>query len=136
MENLAEYVKRQAVRGACKCGKCCDAVGKPEESQPTGHAIDLTFFKVAKRADGGGDREVFRNLVEQDFPDWLNGEEHNYMRIGADMGDQSIALMTIGLGHLLGVWQALSPDTMMPSLPEDIKQQMAGAGMVSLKYIK
>ena len=50
------------------------------------------------------------------------------------MGDQGIGLMTIGLGHLLDVWKALSPDTIMPSMPEDLKQQMAGRGLVSLQY--
>jgi hypothetical protein len=42
--------------------------------------------------------------------------------------------MTIGIGHVLGAWNALSPDTMIPSMPTDIKMSMAQNGMVSLQH--
>ena len=129
--NLANYVWAHAVRGACTCGKCFDAPENPEEKQPIGHTVNLTFFKVASR---GGNRDEFLSLVQKEYPDWLDGKEHSYLQVGGDMGDQGIALMTIGLGHLLGVWKALTPDTLMSFLPEDLKQQMAGQGMVSLQF--
>lgn len=128
--NLADYVLTHSVRGACTCGKCCDAPKNPEKKQPNGHTVNLTFFKVAAK---GGEKDEFLSLVKKEHPDWLDGKEHNYLQIGADLGDQGIALMTIGLGHLLGAWKAISPDTVMPSLPEDLKQQMAGQGMISLR---
>ncbi len=125
---LTDYVLKYAVQGACTCGKCIPT--NPEDIQLKGHTVNLTLFSVAK---SGGDKEEFLSLVKEEYPEWLNGKEHNYITIGADIGDQGIALMIIGLGHLLGAWKALSPDTMMPFLEESLKQQMAGKGMVSLK---
>jgi len=129
--NLDDYVLAHTIRGACTCGKCFDAPDNPKKKQPNGHTVNLTFFKVAAK---GGDKDIFLSLVKREYPNWLNGEEHNYLQVGGDMGDQGIALMTIGLGHLLGAWKALTPDTLMPFLPEDLKQKMAGQGMVSLQY--
>jgi hypothetical protein len=132
--SLADYVLAHTERGTCTCGKCFDAPENPKEKQPTGHTVNLTFFKVAAKGVGESSKDEFLSLVQLEYPKWLDGKEHNYLEVGADMGDQGIGLMTIGLGHLLGVWTALSPDTMIPSLPEDLKQQMAGRGYVSLKY--
>ena len=128
--NLAKYVMKHTIRGACTCGKCFDAPKNPEEKQPIGHTVNLTFFKVAMN---GGDKDEFLTLVSQEYPNWLDGKEHSYIQVGSEIGDQGIALLTIGLGHLLGVWKALTPDTMMSFLPEDLKQQMAGQGYVSLQ---
>ena len=129
--SLADYVLAHTERGACTCGKCFDASYNPEAEQPTGHTVNLTFFKVAAM---GADSKKFLSLVQQEYPDWLDGKEHSYLEVGGDMGDQGIALMTIGLGHLLGVWKALTPDTIMPFMPEDLKKKMAGQGFVSLQY--
>lgn len=131
MDEFYEYVNACAIRGACTCGRCIDAPEKPEKKQPEGHTVDLTFFKVAKT--DGADAETFKTLVEKHFPHWLDGKEHNYLQCGADVGDQATALMAFGLGHLLGVWKVLSPATLMPFLPDDLKQQMAGSGMISIK---
>ena len=129
---LYDYVLAHAARGACVCGKCCDAPENPKEKQPTGHIVDLTFFKVSAI---GGNREEFLSMVQAEYPAWLDKKEHSFIEIGGDMGDQGIALMTIGLGHLLGAWKALSPGTTLPFLPSEIKQLMAGNGMVSLQNI-
>jgi len=128
---LSDYVVQHAVRGACKCGRCIDAGAHPELQQPEGHVVDLTFFKVG--ADGGT-RDEMLALVKAEFPDWLDGKEHGYMEIGGAMGDQGLALMTIGLGHVLKVWEAFCPETMMPFMPAEVKMQMAGRGMVTLKF--
>ena len=127
---LIDYVITFAERGACTCGKCFDAPPNPEEKQPTGHTINLTFFELSAK---GGNKEEFLSLVNAEYPEWLDGKEHSYINVGGELGDQEVALMTIGLGHLLGAWRALSPDTLIPSLPSDLKKQMAGAGMVSLQ---
>jgi hypothetical protein len=131
--SLADYVLAHTKRGACTCGKCFDAPYNPEEKQPNGHTVNLTFFKVVAV---GGSKDEFLSLVQQEYPKWLDGKEHGYLEIGGDMGDQGIALMTIGLGDLLGVWKALTPDTITPFLPEDLKLNMAGQGLVSLQYAK
>lgn len=128
--NLSEYVIKNAARGSCTCGKCCDA---PSVSvKPGKHAVNLTFFEVSTNFAAYAKPEIFVNLAKAEYPKWFDGKEHSYIEIGAAMGDQGLALMTIGLGHLLGAWKALSPDTVMPFLPEKTKQEMAGGGMVSL----
>ncbi|GAI77300.1 unnamed protein product, partial [marine sediment metagenome] len=37
------------------------------------------------------------------------------------------------LGKLLRVWELLTPNSMMPFLPEEMKMDMAGKGMISIK---
>ena len=128
---LSDYVLAYTKRGACTCGRCSDAPDNPKDKQPSGHTVNLTFFNVTNT---GGERGEFLSLVKTEHPSWLDGKEHSYLQVGGDMGDQGIALMTIGLGGLLGAWKVLSPDTMMSFLPEDLKQKMAGSGMVSLQF--
>lgn len=129
--NLYEYVAKNTIRGACQCGRCCDAPDNPKDNQPSGHTADLTFFKVSKSEDAKA--EEFKAMVEKEFPHWLDSKEHSYLEVGADIGDQGVALMAMGLGKLLDVWNLLSPATMMPFLPDDLKMKMAGQGMVSIK---
>lgn len=127
---LRQYVLDHAERGACTCGKCFDAPANPEGIQPVGHTVNLSFFEVAAK---GGSKEEFLSLVQKEHPAFLDGKEHSYIEVGGEMGDQGLALMTIGLGHLLGAWRALTPDTLMPFLPQDLKMKMAGSGMISLQ---
>lgn len=128
---LFQFTLDNAVRGACTCGQCLDAPNKPEEKQPGGHTVDLTFFKVAARDPDLGPE--LKRLVEAEFPKYLDGQEHNYIEVGGDVGDQGIALMLIGLGDVLGVWKALSPAILIPDMPPELQQQLAGSGMVALK---
>lgn len=134
MDRLREFVLENGVRGACTCGLCCDAPPDPKKQQPDGHTVNLTFFKVALRTHGDSSvlSEQMKELVEDEVPALLDGKEHSYIQIGADIGDQGLALTLIGVGHLLGLWAALSPDTLLPEAPEGLKKQMAASGMVSL----
>lgn len=125
---LYEYVQEHAIRGACQCGKCFDAVANPEQHQPSDHTADLVFFKVAAK---DADAPTFKALVAEEFPHWLDGKEHSYLETGADIGDQGAALMAMGLGSVLGVWKLLTPA--MLHIPADLQMQMAGAGMVSIQ---
>lgn len=132
MQKLIDYVLKHTVRGECQCGRC---IAEPEKFQgvlSTDHTVNLTFFKVTCTQDSK--REDFLALVKEEYPVLLDGAEHSYMQVGAEMGDQGIALCLIGLGNLLNVWLALTPDTLMPFLPEETKMQMAGCGMVSLMF--
>lgn len=131
MEALINYIEAYAVRGACTCGRCIDAPKHPEIKQPMGHTVDLTFFEVAARE--GASAEALKKILESDYPKALDGKEHSYLEVGADLGSQQHALMLIGLGAVLGLWKALTPDTMMPFLPKELKNQMAGQGYVALK---
>lgn len=125
---LVQFVLANAIRGDCTCGSCIDA--HEPALQPPGHTVDLTFFKVAAKPKA--QREEFKALVEREYPDLLDGKEHNYIHIGAEIGDQGTALMLIGLGGLLNLWKVLSPNTMIPDLPEEMKKAMAQQGMVAL----
>lgn len=129
---LYEYVADKAIRGACTCGLCIDRVANPEDHQPEGHTVDMVFFKVAKKDDAT--KEDFLALVRSEFPHWLDGEEHNYIQMGAEIGDQGLAIMCIALGHLLGAWMALSPAAL--GLPKDLQKIMAGSGMLTMKAIQ
>ena len=128
---LVEYVKEHAIRGACTCGLCADAPPNPEKHQPENHTADVVFFKVAKANEP--DADTFRSLVESEHPHWLDGEEHGYIEMGAEMDDQGVALVTMALGSLLGVWELLTPKNLLPSLPEDQQMKLAGLGMVTIK---
>lgn len=129
---LAEFIIKYGVRGACCCGRCADAQPNPEQHQPLAeHSVDLTFFRVT--AAEGATAEELRAAIEQEQPQYLDGREHSYLEIGGDLGDQGAALTLIGLGHVLGVWRALAPETIAPFLPDETKKKMAGIGMVVLK---
>jgi hypothetical protein len=128
--NLIEYVTNHIERGACQCGNCIDAPENPKDKQLKGHTVDLIFFKV--RAVNNSDKEEFKRLVENEYPHWLDGKEHSYLETGGDMGDQGLALMTMGLGELLGIWELLTPESMMPFLDDNTKMKMAGTGFVNI----
>jgi len=135
MDELRQYISKNAIRGACTCGKCLDAPQNPKEKQPQGHTVDLEFFKVAAKESAKADE--LRKLVQEALPQCFDGEEHNYINLGASIGDQGYALMLIGLGHILKLWIALSPATVLgDSVPEALRKQMAGMGMIALKADK
>lgn len=94
--------------------------------------VNLTFFGVRKV--GEPLTEAFSKLAKpvKDLIAKAEGGELSYIHLGGEMGDQGIALQTMGLGHLLGEWKVLSPDTLMPFLPKAMKDQLAGAGMVKI----
>lgn len=128
---LVEYVVKHSIRGACKCGRCADACKDGPKHQFCGLTIDLTLFTIGMQDNP--DPLEFLKLVTEEQPHWLDGNEHNYLECGADVGDQGIALAAMGLGHLLDVWKCLCPETMMPMLDAETKQMMAGNGMIALK---
>lgn len=138
MTNLIEYIRAFAERGACRCGKCVDAPANPDAEQPQGHTANVEFFEVSARE--GADAEALRSLVVENKKgvftdvDLFDGKEHNYIEIGGWVGDQGFALMLMGLGARLGLWQLLTPSSMMGALvPKDLAMQMAGAGMVAIQ---
>ena len=126
---LAEYVGQKARRGACICGRCIDAPPNPKKRQPRGHTADMVFFKIAAR--DSPKKDEFIDLVTTEFSHWLDGEEHSYLEIAADMGDQGIALMTMGLGSLLGAWDLFTPKILTDDA--DLIQMLAGQGLITIK---
>lgn len=130
--SLVDYVYAHAERGSCTCGKCIDAPATPH--QPSGHTADLIFFKVAKKA--GAKKNDFLKLVKDEFPQFLDGNEHSYLEVGGYLGDQGVALMMMGLGSLLGVWNLLTPESVLPGLDPDLKQRMAEQGYITIQVRK
>ena len=138
MRDLIDYVTAHSKRGTCMCGRCIDAVKNPEQQQPEGHSADLVFFKVSK--DDDATQQELERLVRKNRSgefasvDPFDGEEHSYIEIGAWIGDQGLAMQLMGLGFLLGSWKLLTPKTVFGDiLDENMVQQMAGMGMVSIK---
>jgi len=129
--DLVEYVLNHVEKGPCQCGRCADAIKNPESKQPKGHTADLTFFKVSKTNNPNA--KEFRMLIEQEFPHWLDGKEHSYLETGGDIGDQGLALMAMGLGELLGIWELMTPNSMVPFLDKEIRMKIAGTGYITIK---
>jgi hypothetical protein len=138
MQELINFVLKHVVHGACQCGKCIDAPTNPEQHQPTGHTVDMVFFKA--KVTGEPTVDDFKRLISEntkgEFCDVnpLDGTEHNYIELGGWIGDQSIALDFMALGSFLGVFVLLTPR--MLKLPEDMVMQMAGAGFLAIQSRK
>lgn len=136
MRALQDYVEASTIRGPCECGHCID---RPEGAvQPEGHTVDLYFFQVAKRGEPTAD--TLRELVTAAAvpgagvhmdANPLDGGEHNYMELGAWIGSQGLAMQLMGLGELLGLWTVMQPK-MLPGVPKDLMDRMAGGGMVAI----
>lgn len=132
MNALAKYVYDHTERGECKCGKCAD-VG--DSSDPTGHTIDMVFFKVVVK--GNTNLDEFKSLSAEskhgDFADVdpFDGKEHNYMELGAWIGDQGLAMLYMALGVRLGAFNLLSPALLGLSGPEAL--QFAQMGLLAIQ---
>lgn len=131
---LQEYIISYTERGECRCGQCMDVGNKPD---PTGiHTVDTGFFKVKMR--DGADADALRFHIGRHKPafgslDVFDGREYNFMQVGAWLGGQELALRFMALGHLLGVFQLLTPRLVLgDKIPDDIVQQALGAGMVTI----
>lgn len=98
---------------------------------------DMIFFRV--RAKNSPSADKLRELIKAHQGDHnqvnlFDGVEHNYMELGGWIGDQGLALTLMGLGCLLGLWQLLTPRTMLgPFLQDAMVKQMAGAGFLSIQ---
>lgn len=131
--DVARYVLAHAQRGECRCASCCDKSG--DDRQPTGHTVDVIFFLVSQ---SGATCDELRSLVsnakdgEYCWADLLDGGEHGFMEIGAWIGDQGLALTLMGLGAIIGLWDLLTPRTMIPGVDDKTAMDMAAAGLVTI----
>ena len=133
MTSLMDYVHAHAVRGACTCGRCIDGPQNPGDHQPNGHTADVYFFDVAAQDEPKvADLQTCIANHKGEFRDCdpLDGKEHSYIELGAWLGDQGAALMLMGLGALLGLWEVATPK-MIPGLDKPLMDMMAGQGFVS-----
>lgn len=120
---LHEYVMNNAIRCAP------DGPG----------ATDVIFFGVRKAP--GATAEALKAAMashtgEFCVVDPLDGKEHNFLELGAWIGDQGAALDLIGLGAALGMWELLTPKTVMGDMfPHDLAMKLAGLGMVAMRAV-
>lgn len=135
VHELGNYVIGHTERGECKCGQCIDKGDKPE---PQGHTADLIFFKVAKRENPTA--EEFRRLTLDSLQgaycncDPLDGREHSYIELGGWIGDQGVAMQYMALGALLGVFELLTPRTVLGlAESDDSAVKLASQGFLSIR---
>lgn len=142
MNKLVNFIKENAVRGGCMCDQCRHTPENPEKHQSVSeHIADVVFFNVGLRNISVNKEELKERLMyilykhEGEFNkvNVFDGKEHNFMELGGWVGDQGLALTLMGLGKLLGVWELLTPDNLMPFLDNEVRKKMAGMGMVSVK---
>lgn len=135
MIDLVQYIKDHVDRGECKCGKCIDVGNKLD---PIGHTADVYFFTCSTMGDPTS--KEFTELIHEHKGEFnkcdpLDGQEHSYIELGGWIGDQGLALMFMGLGKLLGVFDLLTPK-ILPGLQKDLMDDMAGAGLITIKVPK
>lgn len=104
-------------------------------ASPVEGYADVAFFSVGANAEVNA--EQLREMLDQHvLPVGLNlfdGQEHGYIEIGAIIGDQGMALRLMGLGSVLGLWQLLTPKSVLGmDNRSDQGQQMAGMGMLTI----
>lgn len=98
---------------------------------------DVFFFCVKK--DDKADAEELKKLISEQKGEYceidlLDKKEHGYIEIGAWIGSQELALRLMGLGSLLGLWNLMTPMSILGfKKDEDICKDMAGAGYVIIQ---
>jgi hypothetical protein len=125
MNDLIEYIDQHALTGPAKDGEA-----------------DVIFFGVT--AINGATKEDLRAAIIKAgikgafaTVDLFDGQEHTYIEIGGWIGDQGFALKLIGLGAAVGLWELLTPRTVLgdiPQMTDELANHMAGMGYVSLQY--
>lgn len=124
MNELIAYILSHTERGECHCGLCCDA--KLDAAVPP-HSVNVHFFWVA--AKDSPTRERLLELLRAHYPSFGRLEKGpSYIEIGAELGDQGLALLLIGLGGLVGLWQVITPEAL--GFDEEMAKEAAGRGFV------
>lgn len=124
MKELIEYIQTHAQRGECQCGQCVDKL--PDTPDPE-HSVNVHFFWVSPI--NNPQKEDLKRLLLANYPDLEGlGSGPSYLQMGGALGDQGLALMLIGLGKIVGLWEAITPASFGITGPE--AKQMAGSGFV------
>jgi hypothetical protein len=102
--------------------------------------VDIEFFgvKVIEEPSKEELLELVTNSKEGEFGtsfDLFDGEEHSYLNLGGWIGDQGLAMQLMALGKYLAIWDLMTPTTMLPMMPLELRQKMAGSGMITIKKL-
>jgi len=101
--------------------------------------MDLITCLITKNKDHGKpDKATFLRLTQEhegvfNQIDFKDGKEHSYIEIGGWIGDQTLALQFMALGVHLGVFQLMTPSIVMPQLPKELREKMAGQGFITVR---
>jgi len=99
--------------------------------EPTSELVaDMIFFKVMAKPTAN--KAIFEKLAREEFLGWFDGEKHSYLQNSRDVGDRGYALMIMALGHLLFVWDLMTPAILDISI--NTQKRMAEIGMLSIQY--
>lgn len=107
-----------------------------EGADPVEGAVDLMVLKVMVKDDANKD-EFVRLAKEHkgchNECDPFDGNEHSYIELGGWLGDQGFALCFMAIATKLGLAKLMTPETVMPFLPQDLKRALAGQGYIVIK---
>jgi hypothetical protein len=123
MDKLIQYIADHTERGECQCGQCADK--GPERPAPA-HSVDVHFYWVSAK-DNPTKEELLPLLKEYPDQERLAGGP-SYVEMGGMLGSQDLALRLIGLGALVGVWEAITPERL--GITGAAAQKAAGYGYV------
>jgi hypothetical protein len=98
-------------------------VGWAPETQE-GRGLTVEMFKKATID--------YHNRYGQLVVNPFDGKEHNYLEIGAWIGDQGLGMQFMALGVLLGVFDLLTPITVL-GVTGEVAMMLAGSGFVAIQ---
>jgi hypothetical protein len=98
----------------------------------------MHFFKV----------KMVKNPTVDEFMNFIAGhigefneanvfdkQEHGYIELGGWIGDQGIALRFMALGNYLKLWELYTPEVMLPMMPAEFLDELAGRGAITIKVL-
>lgn len=152
MVELAEYIVEYCIKGSweCTCGKCID-IDSDDNVQNSGRkygtkTADVQLFKVTFR-NLCDISKIEKDIIKENFIqlikchegvnkdiDILDGREHGFIEIGKWIGDRNMALMLMGMGELLDMWEVITPNRVASEFSEETRKMLVDAGCILIKY--
>ena len=115
-------------------------VAHTQVAPPAQSAQDIMFLGVD--IVGEPDPELLKSLLQEHAGEFaevsiLDGEEHGYIELGGWLGSQELALRLMALGSALGLWQLLTPRTVLGEyVDEETVRMLADKGMITVVAAK
>jgi len=107
-----------------------------KHAAPADEGVDMVFFKVAISGDPDPKdltRLIAKHSGEFGALDFKDGQEHSYLEVGGWIGDQQMALLLLGLGKQLDLWDLYTPKTVLgEKVPQELIVKMAEQGMITV----